>query len=1337
MKLSMAAIPAWAVVVAAVLLIAMLVVVLVVLIRRRRAAAPRVPEGVEDMPARVREVFGSTRKALQTGTSDRVASFFAGRTAEAPDTGKRLLVFGLAGAGKTTALEQLAQGRTFAPALAAAPGSVVNLFRLDGAVAVEVAGRVLRDEDAKGQGGEAFQVVLQEMRRAFPDRPVDGIVVMLPLTPGLDEGPREEFVKEARRLRKRIDEAQRALAMRVPVYLLVTKCDALPSFGALGQEVGAARRQRILGWSRPERETEDPAADWVSEALGSMGAALTREQQRRFTAEPPISEASAGAYFLFPAHLSSAVSVSAFGACFDPIFHEKASGPPPDLRGIYFAGSAADVSPEAPILFVGDLVAGKVLPEANLAKPSPEAEKTRKRAILALRIASAVIAPVWGALLAFMAISLGPRTAGTRPFLDHLISDLVLVTAHATDLSENATGLLDTMPSMNTRRLRSYAAPTSLLSPIDRRVERSIAFGYEQVVLTAFRRRLEKEGLSDGLGPGELFQEDPGELGTSRLDRTPEYQRAAEWVRHLGEFSANADSYRRIVDAHKDRQASEVEIRAIADLSASLFKHKMGPEFSGNAKHYTEPINEPMDDIELLETAKLAPHAERDAMVVFDALHKRVYALNSGPVVPDDLEELLASFRELGDPTVAYTTKHLRRLQRAIANMEDHVGRDGLKWIPNDQVPPFPKEQRELYEKVDALQVLGRELGGRLREDARHKLDDLQKRLWGAKDPLLGPVLARKPGGERVEMKLAGRILSLREPTDAILRQPYMSGAEELSGQRELPVEINLPSEVQVEWEVDTLKGVAKVVKDYEAMLVDGPFDKFPVEEQVQDKVRELAKRRLAVWLHGLFNNNRAARRNGAIGAGPLPYQVLLADAQNFALAGAPLREILASLGRARVDETRDQVRAAVRGQGGRVLKSLSRSLDAENLYHASFGAWKGDGKPSAFAAFQVSDSAQLAEHVIDQRTRAEILAREVGAPVLAIMVSSEVGMQDLPDVTRWDRIVAALRDYEAKRAGNSVSTLEHFILTELPAITDLDKCLALDKSTSRGRDFFGERRRWLYDALRSRCLAISSDDMRDWYERLRLEFNRSLADRFPFTKNERSEDAIPEAARSFLASTGDFAKRYRKLLVDRGDGGSRDAVRFLDKAEDARLFLLPLWSQTETSEGAFDVRVDFRVNTGREIAGNEIAEWGLRLAEERLTMGGAKSSARWHIEDPVRVELRWADNSPDMPRSAQAPGIVASGRQVVVEGRGVWALLRIIAEYQTSLKDVESRNPASSMLAFTVRTIPDPQGGYVDRVGTDVGFARVFIRLTLSSTAKDKAGVVHFPDFPTRVPPL
>jgi len=189
---------------------------------------------------------------------------------------------------------------------------------------------------------------------------------------------------------------------------------------------------------------------------------------------------------------------------------------------------------------------------------------------------------------------------------------------------------------------------------------------------------------------------------------------------------------------------------------------------------------------------------------------------------------------------------------------------------------------------------------------------------------------------------------------------------------------------------------------------------------------------------------------------------------------------------------------------------------------------------------------------------------------------------------------------------------------------------------------------------------------------------------------------------------------------------------------EAVRVFLAPVLSQTDSSiDGFYDARVEFRVNQAREVGGHEIAEWALRVAEERIVLGGPKSNVRWRLEAPVKFQLRWAKNSPDVPTPKQneEERWTIVGREASTEEQGLWALLRFIARHQVVLREEEGGDGGGHTLLFSARTVPDPEGGFLDRVGDDSSVVRVFIRIFLAGTEKDK--LLKYPDFPLLAPAL
>lgn len=1329
-------VPLWLWVVATSIVVIALIVLLV--LARKKRQPPRVPEGIEDLPGAVRAVFAAASEALRSRLSDRARAFFEGPGPAARGAERRLIVLGAERSGKTALLRQLSRDRTFAPAAPRTDAAPVNLFRLDGGVAVDVAGRVLAEPGPTGDGGEAFHAVLAELRRAFPDRPADGVLLTLSATDLFSAEERDRIEDRARRVRRRLDEALRRLDMRVPVYLLITRCDEVPGFGSFVGELGEARKQAVFGWSSAAAPFDPaPPTDWVDEALASVEAALTEEQEQRFTGDDPLIDPAG--FFLFPATLAS--GSAALRRFVDPIFHDAAGGPPPALRGLYFSGRAVPARPAGasappppsapaegaappPILFVEELVKEKILAESNLAQPSVAADARRRRVVRALQIAAAVVAVAWSLGLYFALGSVERRASTVIPFMHALGSDLLQLANEGDDPpgrggSAESRGrglaLLDKMGAVSTRRLGSLAAPTSLLSSVDGRVEDALAGGYDRVILDAFRRAMRSRDLlaADPLPPADALDLS----ATVPLDKTPELVRAERWLARVAAFEANVERYNALVKTREGATARRAQ--ELAELAESLFAHKVDQAYFGNARHFSPALGRPVT-ASTIDLAALAPLAQRTAADVFGPLQRRLLEQSSESAVRADLDALLRSFEAVEAGGLEYTTEKLAGLLQAIERAEADFARAGLAWVPGDAVP-VPPEIDRLWKQVEASKLLGPDAAARLRGDDEAKLRRLQSALKRATLPLSGPVLARKDGA--LHMKLAPAILGLKGPIEALLRQSYMTGAEEAIEPLDL-------ADGRVTWDVDQIKNAARVVHEYEAFAHEGGYKPFP--ERVRATLGALAARRLRARTLTLVR--KAARREVDAAAARLPESVLRADAENLGLAGAPLREILAGLGRAQLDDARDAVRAALRAQGVRVLKAAHGALEAEALYRVhggTFDWWGGDGSPG-FQAFEVDGAPQLAEYLAEQRTRAQSITKGSAEPLLALLQSPEVDAQTEPVVASWDAIATALRDHEAKKAGNSVAALERLIQSELPAVT-LDNCLAeLDKSGGRARagDYFAERRRAIRDLLRARCASLSGEELREGYARLRREFLRHLGDRFPFAKGAPPEDAPPEATRLLLHEAGELRRRYRRLLEHRADGAAAQAVRFLDRLDRARLFLEPLWAQGAAgAEGALEVHAELRANAGRELRGNQIAEWTVRLADEPLTLGGAKSSAKWRIGDPVRVQLRWAKNSPDMPAASQGPHAVTSGRLVSFEHRGSWALLRLLATQESALRDSEPRGAGAHLLLFEVRTIPDPGGGFIDRTGTDAGAARVFIRLTVTGAGKDRT--VRYPDFP------
>ncbi|MGK3997857.1 type VI secretion protein IcmF/TssM N-terminal domain-containing protein [Sorangium sp. So ce1024] len=1328
----------WWLAAALALLAAALVALGLFLRARRRRRAPAGAAADADVSREMKRLLAAARAAL--GPS--------------PEEVPCFLVLGAPGAGKSTLLA--GAGLRARPGAAARPlgaAATCQVWPFERAVFVEPAGGLLVGEPqgAATPHASGFRALLEAMRRARPERPVDGVLVALSARDLLDdEGAAPGHRRQIALVRQRLDEAQRLLGMHVPVHLAVTQCDRLPGFDRFARELDADLRQATLGWAQPGAPSAvESTADLVDEAMSSVGASLSTLQARRFASDRPFAE-GAEPYFLFPEALAS-LRQPLRGAV-EELLRAQEGGEPVAVRSLSWVGlegpepAQAGAPAQGPAarraLFARDLLERKVIAEASLARPTALAVRRRRNVLRALNWATVAGALLYSVFLALESNRLERHTASLLPFLRDLASDLRQMALEdpsadpsGTARRERSVRLLQGLGAIETERLRSVILPGSWLSGVDARVVRAIEAAYERVILDAFRAGLEAR-TSPLLAEATPLPQG-AEVAAATLERTPEYAALEAWLRDVAAFEGQVARFDALAAGPPKEPSTEIgeaRVLSVVDLAESLFQHRSLP-----------PRTTAYQRRALLAVPPLLPFgldAYRDparakADRLFGQLFQRMSRTLDEAALREDVIALVRGLEALERGGPDYTTESLAALHDVITRTEARLAAPTLSWVAADKLPPNPALDR-LLDAVRASRLLGAQAYGVVKDDGEGRLLLLKRYLGDAEAALSGPLLVRKEGV--VQLQLSPVVARLKDPSAALLRQRFMTPADASD-----PVPASL-DDARLSWNLEELKEGAKLLKDYEAFAQDGGLKPFP--ERVRGTLEDLARRNLRDSV--LVAVGKAARREMA----PSPsesrrVETVRADVASLSLAGEPLREILAAAGRLGLEEVRDRVRRLVRGQGARLLTLASRALEADGLYEVKNGTflwWNGERSP-AFEAFGVAegDGAQLAEYVVAQRGRADALARALAEPVLALMESAEVGA-DAPSVgsmAPWQSIAGALRDYEGKKAGNSVAALERFLLTDLPAIT-FETCIAQLERVPvdvRSDDYFARRRRRILVLLRDRCATLAEDEIRTKYPTLRRAFHRSLADRFPFARLDpgvEREDADPDDVRLFLQSASEFRRRFRPVLSLRGGAAARAVVRFLDRTEKVREFLAPMWAQGDaTMDGSYDVTVGFRVNQAREVAGNQIAEWSLRVAEERLSLGGPKPTATWRLGDPVQLALRWAKNSPDIPSLEQGAGALARERTVIFEERGPWSLLRLIAKHTNAVEEAELRkeDAAANLLQLVVFTIPDPAGGWVERVGATGGVARVFVRLGLVGKEKDKP--LKYPDFPTAAPAL
>ncbi|KTS76620.1 type VI secretion protein VasK [Pseudomonas oryzihabitans] len=112
-------------------------------------------------------------------------------------------------------------------------------------VLLDTAGRYLTQGDAPVDGS-AWLTLLQLLRRQRRTRPLNGILVALPVE-RLASGNEVELETLARQVRARLHEVSRELKVEVPVYLVLTQADRLSGFNAFFDGLSREESEQVLG----------------------------------------------------------------------------------------------------------------------------------------------------------------------------------------------------------------------------------------------------------------------------------------------------------------------------------------------------------------------------------------------------------------------------------------------------------------------------------------------------------------------------------------------------------------------------------------------------------------------------------------------------------------------------------------------------------------------------------------------------------------------------------------------------------------------------------------------------------------------------------------------------------------------------------------------------------------------------------------------------------------------------------------------------------------------------------------------------------------------------------
>jgi len=1155
-----------------------------------------------------------------------------------------------------------------------------------------------RSEDARW---DAFLETLGQQRSR---RPLDSVVVAIPLsllTDGSD--PRlSELETLATRIGERIWLAQNRYALRLAVYVVITGIDALPG-GEVLHQLPKPLQESMLGWSSPYDLTQRFDPGWVTAATTQAGQDLQALVTELCAAYPDQSTATA---VLLAQRLSEAQTATRTfcerlmqaGGVHEPYF----------FRGLYWIGSG-----EVP-LFGRHLLERKVFGEFGLTRSANAFRLARPIQNRVLRGLLWTALCLWTVGVGFTLIQMSRILPVLATGIDGLNRDALLrqSAAQTSTLDDawrerTALSLINGLEDLSSSRVAALRDGTvlsfipgswpifdNLLERTQARIQRE----FHEVAADTIRRAIYRNAAAitgvqiDPLS-GELVlvageckpvpaQEQTARGSSPSIDRQPAFLHLKQLLSQLQTLDRVVGAYARLKTTAR---ASEQDFKRVAEFA-------FGKTFDADLQASTRLFQASLMSGQLdLQQSTLAAAAKCATQVVHQQLIAQLVTQN--PVLNSEREvqaaqlhlQTLVDEAQDSSETLAAFRALIARLhaQRAL------LAEGGSVWMSGAQ-PSLELALAPQVEVVRQTKLLGPGLADRLRDDQRAANGQLLVKIGETRAAAGEPGLVFPAKAE--EVQLSPERVAETKSLETLMTLSFMTEANES------PMRIPPPGSI-IAWDLPSLERAVTISSRRRQYLAED-LPKLP------GRTRELVLKEVNFQVGLKIDDILEQSYRGAGDHRQTQDQSSLAG---YNTSVDLLTKLLSDLREMGNTETARQLDRVMQSDAQARLDRLGERADALGLFDLTM---KGSETPTERLDTSLLglDEAAVQDYFAQQLAQLDDLVLLAKAYQRTLSQASARAQSD------WLLTLRELDRYKAKDPRSSLAVLEQFaILMAKPE--DAAGCSARLQGVrppKRPTNLFERRLRDLHQDLTLRCATRDLEGLRQVWRRFAPGFNAYVAGKRPFAPYS------PQVRPADVSEVGRLVQLLPRLPQFRAEpmGINAETLKALQSFgaqwTDLRALLLPLFPTDPTAPAGLDLQVTLRDHLERERNGNKIIEWffGTGRLSTRQT-GLTLKPLRWKLGDPVRISLRFADQSPLVPVTSPAqPWLSVQGRTATIRLDGPWAALDLVQLLRSSEVSAESAGGQ----ALEIR-IPLAPAGQPTAAPTDE--AVVYVTLSLSEPGK------------------
>lgn len=1244
------------------------------------------------------------------------------------------------------------------------PDAPIKWWFLDRMVCLEPQGNLIVDYAGEDKNRLSMFYLSKLLRRYRGARPLNGIIITLPVT-DFFECDDSVVEKKYAHLAKKMNDVFSSIALDLPVYVVLTKCDKVPGFTAFFRNFNKNIQDELVGFSNPEVSKKAPSLHFLNQGFGALFQQLSH-LRLNMAVQQNTSTASQYAFLFYRQFETICKKIPIM---VHKIFHDQAFSENMMFRGFYISGDTtlhndvpADVvlglshtyeatsasqennnqtsvsstisQPFAQniqetkenivrkIRFIKDLLNQKCLNEAGLAVPSL-AYWRRDKMIRGVQIFFSffLVIASYGIYNAYENFTnhkekIKPVLSNLEMVLKESQMNKTLLSGKNKSIVSSKTltyqirQLVDVMYHVEKSEFFSWFIPASWWGGLNDRFNQMLHAAFSEVLIKAVVHNLALKA-TEMLDTTELQKKRPSTF--ARMIHVAGTQEFADWNHFVDSFSELVEhvSYFQMLKKTGDAKF----LRKIVHYSLG---EDLPTEFWTAYQKHQSILYKNFDYP--YEMTPLVALAQKKLGILHLKMLTQLFSQTHPVSMINQIKAFLKSLSQ--NKALTYDQlKELRGITIDLKNSLNAVDVNGLTWL--DENSSELKRIHDLfYKKVSQSILFGPQLAEQLQKQFDKGLETFQS--------------------------------SLKEVN--LQYQTYLNQKKEYA---------------------DKTMGLVRLTSEHLTRLFDGVFagELYPPQLILTPPLGQMLtfdseKLKSIMLYQDAYNQYRAKDLNTV----PLPFREVFKHASNDLYLSTTFKVIYESLKVIDYPQKNEMVQIfhsqpdrlftlnaadyAMLMDVAKIIQTASdpskmteflKIMDAHfnSLIQASeyiinqspllsalrqpLDWWNGE-KNLISRLFGLEDPKQLDQYVKDELISILNLVNKTIKPaiLMRLQYSPQSVERDKKNIL-WATLVKDVKSQEQNSPENPFDQLQKFLTQEANnwKADDALNFISVADLQKSSQTFSEELLKQFKKSIRSRSEILKRNQAVKAHQTLVNYFNQHLKDKFPFAEvtSKDNQFASLEQVREFYRlydSLGGSAKNILDQVYQLG--GKAEKVAKVYVALDQVKALFETFLKAPQVEPMYTVQIDFRTQRALEKGGDMIIDWQFATAETSV-INRKKGSGYldWAYGEPVEFKFIWADSK----QRSISPLADRSQFQLAVQGKkasfkfgGPWALFYAIQKHRDYA--VPQMYGSSIPLKFEILTSNNQRAVLHNTITL----------LEYKAGSKAKGQPIAFPYFPTNL---